>query len=274
MKKYLMSIGILFISCTCILAQNMGKIACNKDYTATLNFNDVIVFVVVGNNPDNKYYEIFQSDKVCVIRSGNTDAPNTSITIKLQNGNVWYGTLEYGNDSKIYYDFTAQDKKEKEQIKQEEEKKIETKDALLHQRLDQIMEEKPEYLTYGIVENGMQFMVSNIKNDDKYTYLKIIVKNQTGGDYNVDGIFFKYREGKKKGVSTKEAQIEERIYPVIEPDTKVVKAYSKNELGYVIPLFSVGNKGDLEIQVREAKGTRNPVISIKGKDMLKVKVFE
>jgi len=32
-------------------SQNMGVIDVNKDFTATLNFTDSIVFIVVGNNP-------------------------------------------------------------------------------------------------------------------------------------------------------------------------------------------------------------------------------
>ena len=48
-----------------VFSQNMGVIEVNEDFTATLNFTNSIVFIVVGNNPSvgenkNKYYDIFQ----------------------------------------------------------------------------------------------------------------------------------------------------------------------------------------------------------------------
>jgi len=57
-----------------VTAQNMGVIEVNKNFTATLNFTDSIVLFVVGNNPSlgekkNKYYDIFQNGKNCVIRA-------------------------------------------------------------------------------------------------------------------------------------------------------------------------------------------------------------
>jgi hypothetical protein len=51
---------------------------------------------------------------------------------------------------------------------------------------------------------------------------------------------------------------------------KIIKGYSTTQLGYVIPLFTVGSKGSLFIQMIEKKGTRNPVIEIESKTMLKV----
>lgn len=254
-----------------VSGENMGKISCNKNFTATLNFNEIIEFVVVGNNPNNLFYEIFQSDKVCVIRSGNANAPETSITVKLTNGEVWYGTLGYGDNTKIFYDFAKKEEEKKQEMQQAIKEDV--VESIMKQRLDLLMSEKPEYYSYGIRENGMELQISNIKNDNQYTYMKVIINNNTGGDYKLDGIFFKYKEGKRKGISKKEAQIEERIFPVHESPVRVIGAYKKEELGFVIPLFSVGDKGNLEIQIREASGTRNPVITIKGKDMLRVGVM-
>ena len=63
-------------------SQNMGVIDVNKDFTATLNFTDSIVFIVVGNNPSigerkNKYYDIFQNGKNCVSRGNDPLSPET-----------------------------------------------------------------------------------------------------------------------------------------------------------------------------------------------------
>lgn len=280
---------VLLTNCIPLMSQNMGRIEVNNDYTATLVFSEEVEFIIVGNNPqigENKFkfYDIFQSGRTAVIRGNDTNAPSTSITVKLLDGQVWYGELIFGTQTKVLYDFTRQEnvfagaasaeKKQEQEAKNIEDKKVQDNESRMKERLNSLLSEKPEYLIYGVRENGMEFQISNIRNDEKYSYFKIIVSNKTGGEYNVDGIFFKYVEGKRKGVSKKEAKIEERIFPVYESPVKVIKAYSTEELGFVIPLFSVGDKGNLQIQMREASGTRNPLIDIEGTDMLNVKIFK
>ena len=88
----------------------MGVIEVNKDFTATLNFTDTIVFIVVGNNPSvgenkNKYYDIFQNGKNCVIRGNDPLSPETSITVKLDNEKIWFGRLKYGDSTKDFLRF-------------------------------------------------------------------------------------------------------------------------------------------------------------------------
>ena len=140
------------------------------------------------------------------------------------------------------------------------------------ERLNFVMNKAQEYNDIGIEANKMEFGVANIENDDKYTYFKLTILNGTGSDYKIDNVIFKYVEGKKKGFK-KSAKIEERINPVIEPDdtSKIIKGYSSAVIGYVIPLFTVGSEGKLLIQIVEKNGTRNPLIEIEAKTMLKVK---
>lgn len=278
MKKIILMIFVLAM-CLNSEGQNMGEIIVNEQFTATLKFNDDINFIITGNNPqigenDFKYFNIFQSGNTCTIRGNDKNATMTSITIKLNSGDVFYGILKYGEGKKIFYDFSDVIKKEIKESEKIEEIKVIAKEEQMQSRLHQLMTERPFYSTLGVLENGMEYQVSNIRNDEKYTYVKIIIRNKTGGDYNIDGIFFKYTEGKRKGLKKKEAQIEERIFTVYESSQKVVPAYKTEEFGFVIPLFTVGKKGSLEVQIRELAGTRNPVIEIEGSEMLKVKIFE
>ena len=110
MKNIYLTILLTFLVSP-VFSQNMGVIEVNKDFTATLNFTDSIVFIVVGNNPSvgekkNKYYDIFQNGKNCVIRGNDPLAPETSITVKLDNEKIWFGRLKYGDSTKIFYDYT------------------------------------------------------------------------------------------------------------------------------------------------------------------------
>jgi len=272
---------VVFLTCLVIpaLSQNMGVIEVNQDFTATLNFTDSIVFIVVGNNPPvgenkNKYYDIFQNGKNCVIRGNDPLSPETSITVKLDNEKVWYGRLKYGDSTKIFYDFTSEEIKKIEEKKMKEVARVESKNSKMKERLNSVLSDKVEYSSIGRVENGMAFQVANIKNDDKFTYFKLIITNNTGSDYNIDGIYFKVIEGKRKGMKKNEAKIEKRIKIEFESPVKVVAAYDKQDLGYVTERFTGGKDGSLVIQLRELKGTRNPIIEIPGGKMLKVDVFE
>lgn len=269
---------ISFMLCLAVNSQDMGVIEVNEQYTATLKFNEEINFIVTGNNPqidENEfmYYNIFQAGTTCIIRGNDKNAEPTSITIKLMNDDVWYGILRYGDDKKIFYDFSAEQQKKEMLEEKKEQQKEDALNQTMQSRLFQLMAERPQYSTLGKIENGLQYQISNIRNDDKYTYVKIIIENKTGSDYNIDGIFFKYTEGRRRGLKKKEAQIEERIFAVYESPKNLVRAYEIEEFGFVIPLFSVGEKGNLSIQIREKSGTRNPEIIIPGNEMLKVRIF-
>jgi hypothetical protein len=278
MKNIYLTILFAFLAGT-VTAQNMGVIEVNRDFTATLNFTDSIVFIVVGNNPSigqnkNKYYDIFQNGKNCVIRGNDPLSPVTSITVKLDNEKIWYGRLKYGDSTRIFYDFAGDEIRKIDQKKKEEAANVENYNTKMKERLNSVLTDKVEYSSIGKVENGMTFQVANIKNDDNFTYYKLIIINNTGSDYNIDGIYFKVVEGKRKGMKKNEAKIEQRIKIEFESPVKVVPAYQKEELGYVTERFTGGKDGSLLIQLRELKGTRNPTIDISGDKMLKVKVFE
>ena len=278
MRSILLTVFLAFLAVP-VFSQNMGVIEVNKDFTATLNFTDSIVFIVVGNNPSvgenrNKYYDIFQNGKNCVIRGNDPLSPETSITVKLDNEKIWYGRLKYGDSTKIFYDFTSEEVKKIDQKKMKEVASIESNNSKMRERLNSVLSDKVEYNSIGKVENGMTFQIANIKNDDNFTYFKLIVINNTGSDYNIDGIHFKVVEGKRKGMKKNEAKIEQRIRIEFESPIKVVSAYQKQELGYVTERFTGGKDGSLIIQIRELKGTRNPIINISGEKMLNVKVFE
>jgi len=278
MKNIYLTILLTFLVSP-VFSQNMGVIEVNKDFTATLNFTDSIVFIVVGNNPSvgekkNKYYDIFQNGKNCVIRGNNPLAPETSITVKLDNEKIWFGRLKYGDSTKIFYDYAREEVKKIDEIKMKEVVTVENHNAKMKERLNSVLSDKIEYSSIGTVENGMTFQVANIKNDDNFTYFKLIIINNTGSDYNIDGIYFKVVEGKRKGMKKNEAKIEQRMKIEFESPVKVVTAYQKAKLGYVIERFTGSKNGSLVIQIRELKGTRNPIIEISGEKMLKVKVFE
>lgn len=258
---------------------DIGTIELNQNYTATLNFSGNIEFVVIGNNPQTgisadstpiyRYYGIFKSGKTVVLRGKDPSAPKTSITVKLENGLIYYGLLLYGDNTRIFYDFSAP----KNNIQKDSTSTKEKEKQQITNNLKKVLALENEYVE-GIEENLLEVVVSNIRNDDRYTYFRISIKNESGNDYVIDNTTFKYVEGKNKGLFKKGSKIEEREMIVYQTDNNTVKAYSTADFGFVIPLFAVGTKsGILKIQFIEKKGTRNPSLELKSRTMLKVKTL-
>lgn len=261
-----------------VKSQNMGAITVNKNFTATLNFAEEIDIVVTGNNPEIsqgkfKYYDLLNHGKAVFIRSDDPNSPQTSITVKLVDGAIWFGTLQYGENDKIFYDYAKIAKQKEIEIEKEAQIIEDKNNTKMMQRVESLMKMQVEYTDLGIIENRMALQVSNIINDENYTYFKIIVANNSASDYIIDNIGFRYVEGKRKGIKRKEAVVEERINPVYETPKMTVKAYSTEEIGYVIPLFTVGSRGNLIVQMFEKNGTRNPQFKIAQSILLKIKIF-
>src|SRR5208283_429145 len=168
----------------------------------------------------------------------------------------------------IFYDFSGLNKP---LLKDSVAEKSKDQKVILN-NMKSVLALDNEYIE-GIEENLLEVVVSNIRNDDKYTYFKISIRNESGNDYRIDNTTFKYVEGKNKGLFKKGSIIEEREQIIYETDNKIVKANSTAHLGFVIPLFAVGTGGNLRIQFIEKNGTRNPALDLKSRTMLKVKTM-
>jgi hypothetical protein len=276
--KLFFSIPFVLLLCFNTFSQELGKIEVNINNSATLTFAFPIDFIVFGNNPETGngsylHYDFIKDKNVCVIRGNHKEAPETSLTIKLSDGSVWYGKILFGDNTKILYDFSAQKKLELETqklIEQNATKEIEGRER---EKLLSLFRVKDEYFSIGEVEGGIDFQITKLRNDENNTFLILKINNQSGSIYTVDGILFKYIQGKRKGVKKGEARIEERISPKIIEGNLSVAAYKTENLGIIIPVFAIGKKGRMEITIREKDGTRNVIINIPGSVMEKVKVF-
>lgn len=285
MRKILLFL-LLFPS-LCFAQINMGDIEVNLFITATLNFdrNVKIDYVILGNNPkDSKgnflYYEQFQKDNTCTFKALNQNAPTTSVVVRLQDGRIYKGIIRIGDNGKIIYNFEDEQKAVAIAVAQPEKdltaskEQAQPKDSIyINQRLTNVLSRKDKYFIFGTKENGLTFSVAHIVNDDKYTYLKLKVKNNTGNDYIIDGIHIKYQLGKRKGLKSNEVGNEERPPIIHKQGVDVVKAYSEETIGLVCPVFAVGEKGLLKIQIMEMKGNRTATIEIAGNQIIDVDVY-
>lgn len=291
MKRTIFFLILTIVKISILYGQyRMEDIVVNMKNTATLNFSCNIDYVIFGENPQDSKgnfvnYQVFQKDNTCTFKAVKETAPETSIVVRLVNGNIFYGIVKMGNNVKILYDYSNVGKEEEEQKKEEksqnvkkEEKndkvntKTEEKDRT-DERLDLIIESKDKYFNMGVKESGITYQIANIKNDSKNTYIKVKVKNDTGNDLVIDGIFMKYFLGKVKGIKKNNAGNEERVTIKKVKGNLEVKAYREEVIGIVTDLFAVGDKGKLMVRFEEKNGNRTATIEVEGSELQKIDIY-
>jgi hypothetical protein len=270
---------------------DIGKISVCGQYTVTLMFATDIEFVIFGNNPmidvvddipEYENYAIFQREKTLILKANKENIPSTSINVKTLDGTLWYGFIENQNNSTLFYDFTKKapavaptSSSDVGDTKITKSTVVSTERIVDHEKkLEYVMKQALEYRKFGLISDKLTFMVPNIMNDTENMYIKVVIHNKSGNAFEINSVVFKHVEGKTKGIKKNQVQNEERVMPVFEKSVDMIEAYTKKELGYVLPIFSTGREGRFIIQFVENKGTRNYQIELSAKDMQKIKVIK
>jgi hypothetical protein len=272
----------------------LGDIVVDENNSATIAFDQNISFVVFGNNPPTgensfRYYDFFTDGSVCVIRGNTPTSPKTSLTIKLADGSVWFGFVFYGEGSKILYQYNTQEVANQQAApnqpvsnqtqtsaqpqQSESDPFLVSTSETVNFKIQNTLKVGREIFTIGQKRGDVTVSIVTLRNDTEHTYIALEIANNSGNAYVVDGVLFKFIEGKRRGVRRNEASTEERVNPVSTIGTRTVKAYSTEVLGIAIPLFSVDNSGKLEVTVRERGGTRNAILTVKGSTLNQIKVL-
>lgn len=287
MKQILNVIYFLFISIS-LFSQDLGTIELNKDYAATLKFPDNIETIILGNNPvvemtaDGnpicKFYDIFQSKKVAIFRAKTESPPKTTLTVTLNNGEVYTGFICYSNKpEKTFYNYDLNPKalssNNTSNANENSQEKTEVPSQVT-ENLKKLLDMKPNIEDIAEISNAEIYQVANLANDDKYTYIKIVLVNNSASKYIIDGIMFKYTEGKKNLLSKKEVVNENWMATIsaIYPKQSSVDAHSKDAIVLAIPLYTTAS-GYLNIKIIEKEGSRTHDIQISAKEMAKINVF-
>lgn len=272
-----------------VKAADLGVIEISLKYSATLEFNKYISKVIFGYNPAKKdasnsngpnsgeqfeYYNYTIAGKVLVIHASAMNTSQTTVTVILNDNTTYSGIIRYKEEpSKYYYSYTSG--QNVVPIKHDNKPVIPKVEKLSpEQRLQRLLEDKNIY-SYVEVKSKVYFIITNIKNDNDNTYLKLMIVNESKKDYQIDNIsFIKIMEVEgafqSKDVITSEyIDVKHSVYP---KENKVT-ANSSSKLGFVLPVFSTDGNGKMIIQVLEKEGNRNVDIEILGKEFLKVGSF-
>jgi len=268
----------------------IDTIKIDRNKPATIEFNEDVVFTLIGNNPYKlvgeakvyKYYQISEYDNIVIIECGKEiNNKISTITIKTQK-NTYYGYIGYfDNPNKSFYPVKKSNEYESiesisENINGEIFKKTKeniNQDTIV-KRLKQVLELKPYFNDIADIKGGVVFQVSNIVNDLQYSYMKLIIQNNSSSTYKINGILFKFEEGKKGLFKSKDITNTEWINTekIIYPQNKNIESFSYENVGIVVPLYN-GSHGELMLKIIEDKGTRTAVIKIKSSDINNTQVF-
>jgi hypothetical protein len=266
-------LALILIFRTVFCQDKIDTIRVNNNIAVTCRFNSPVIEngVIYGNNPSLKYFEHLINGNTVILRSKTEISPIITVTFLHENDDAEVCFLMYDkNATKPVYNFR---KKEVIKIDSSVYKVINPDSIMYMTKLHALLASPIEYTDIGTKKNEMEFQISKIRNDPFYTYIELIINNQSGGAFYIDGVIFSFEEGKSRNLKKGEKKRKETLYPKYESDIKVVNAYSKSALGYVIPLFNIQEKGQFIINVKEKGGTRDYRIEIEADVMLKVKVF-
>jgi hypothetical protein len=143
----------------------------------------------------------------------------------------------------------GQDRTEYEASNKEEDRIIAAR------RLGQIIAE-PKSQNTGIIEqrNDISLRLSSLVTDYEDVYLKVLFKNESRLDFEIDSVKFIYQD-----VSTRENQkrITKQVEPIAENSVKEVTAADETFLGYCLPIFHLSKKGELIVKFVEKGGSRS-----------------
>jgi hypothetical protein len=268
-------------------AESLDTIRINENTSATLQFSATIEYVVIANNPVinkvsgqsvYKYYDMFTKGGVLILRAKGSDAPKTTITIYTEDDKLFTGFIRYGEGEKNYYDLRTKGETKEESFENNIDGNTNKKDPeiLRDERLNKVITSRDNNVyNLGKVEGSVLFQVEQILNDDKYSYMRISVDNQSASKYEIKGVMFRHITGKNRSIKEKDVVNVKWLDPVTKelPPGGLVRAYDKQYIGFVIPVYA-SDKGNLMIRIAENEGQRNCELKVSTKIINKVEVFE
>lgn len=275
---------------------NIDTIKINKNNPATIELPDNIIFSLIGNNPyrliddfkEYKFYQISVIDNILIIETGNEINKSTSsITIKTSN-NTYFGYITYSESvTKSFFSFINFNNRNTEnninntsitEFKDSTEvfkvKEDNINDDTIIYRINTVMQMPTNIFDIADIKGNVVFQISNIVNDLKHSYINLIIHNNSSSTYSINGVLFKFEEG-KKGVFKKKDVINTEwlnTIKIIYPTNKNIESYSFQNIGIVVPLYS-GTDGIVLLKVMETTGTRTAVIEIPSKIINTTQVF-
>lgn len=274
---------VLFLLSFAGISQSLGEIVVDSEHTATLIFDQDIDFAYLGSSPRTgeasfQGFDLYVNQNVCVIRVNCPSATKTTLTVRLHDGSVHFGTATVGDTPKMVYTYS--------------ELRLPTGDSLIahtgstevttqflsleHPELKEIIENikivlsiQPEYHTLASRVGNVLISLQSFRSDGEYIFAAIKIQNESKSSFSVNDVVFRFFS--ERGRRTDQDM--DMIVPITIVGQRFVQAGKTEAIGVAIPHFSVGNQGIVEVEVIEGCGARHAKIAVSGSVLGKMKVL-
>jgi hypothetical protein len=250
-------------------SNRVDTIYCTNQNTSYILFKDRVELVDIGK--PSEYVSRIEDNSVFV-KSLNGNAGVSTLLVKTEK-EFYYGILQFREENKIFfYDFRAADHSQPSEI--EKPAALLAEKGIVERKAAQVLAKKNELYTLGFISRFMDAAVTLIRNDEKNTFLKIVVKNKSSIPYRLDFISFQYFRHLKKGFVKKAKAEGMDVFPLASPAMQEILPFSCQPLAYAIPSFGLADKGYLMVSFRESSGDRVLKIKVGGAEIQQAQVFE
>lgn len=270
--KSILTLYVLLSTCAVMAQEKISDtIYINKSGTYIM-FNNEIDFASVGNNID-----VFSEtkEKLLLVKS-KKEGGFEPCPLLVKYGSVYFNAiLMYKKEITEPFVVVKQkdyDEKvleyEKKQIDFQEKIKEESK---IRKNIEKISFYPEEINSLGIYESKVTLMLTNIRTDDKYLYLRFSLINNSSFDYEIDYVRFNIIENKKK--EDLQMNTNNDLKYILSTETQNINRKSKAVLIYALPNFAPSEKGGISFIINEKNGSRKLNLFIDSKHILNCKKF-
>ena len=250
----------------------LDTVNCSFQNTSYLIFSEHVDFVDLGKPTS---FSVFIEGNALLVKTLKS-SPDSSTLFVRSGSQIWEGFV-YANKGKrkYFYSFTNTSSKGKSADSITLALNVPKNDSvnLFKDKCHRFSTIKTEHLDLGFVSSSLDAAITVIRNDNKYTYLKFLVKNKTSIPYQLDFISFQYYQHLSKGLLRKSRKMPNDVLPFYKTEFKAVDAFKTQSLVYVIPSFGLAENGFLQVLFREMKGDRVLKIKISGETIQKSPVL-
>lgn len=304
-KKGQNRVSILYmLIASAIYGQTEGTkpdtIFCTSTNTSYIIFNEKVDLVNIGN-PEDYFAQI--EDRSVFVKSAKVGVQPSTILVK-SGSEYYFGIVaDKANNKTFFYPYksftsgsaennnTAGTNESPDATREQRvaSPNIANPDATLsnksttqkntphtdiNQNLNKIAGIKTELSTLGFVSTYIDAALTVIRNDEKNTYIKILVNNKSSIPYKLDFISFQYFQHMARGFSKKGKSNTIDVFPAGQPTVSEIPPLKTMILTYAIPSFGLADKGYLMILFREISGDRVLKIKVNGSEIQAAKILE
>jgi hypothetical protein len=238
-----------------LVPTTLEDVKVGNQYITIVMFDEEVKEVLISS----KEYVANVNKNVILLRSTKVNTAPTSLVVTFKSGQkIFNGLLTTTNKPQETYDFRTQKKEEKA----EEEAPNQDIDVL--KKIEHLKTLPQECCTVGSYSRYHDIILTNIFNDEKYTYLKIYLENKTSLSFDLFEANFRHCNSKKSRAI---------VHPIYGLEDRSIPAYGYKELIYVLPRYTTKKSGKLLVSFTEESGARVINLSIPASTLLEAKYY-